>query len=68
MRVTPRLQVLQALAGQSGEVYSVVFSPDGGKIASGGDDTTVRVWNTDGDKENENFHYLLMFFCSCFKN
>jgi WD40 repeat protein len=36
---------LQTLEGHSGWVNSVVFSPDGSKLASGSHDHTVRVWD-----------------------
>jgi WD40 repeat protein len=35
---------LSVLRGHDGAVHSVVFSSDGLKIASGGRDGTVRVW------------------------
>ena len=34
-----------ALSGHTGPVYRVLFSPDGGLMASGSFDHTVRIWN-----------------------
>ncbi|KAG8718583.1 hypothetical protein FRC09_012438 [Ceratobasidium sp. 395] len=33
------------LKGHTGHVYSVAFSSDGGKVASGSKDNTIRIWN-----------------------
>jgi WD40 repeat protein len=38
-------QCQHTLEGHLGEVNSVVFSPDGSRVASGSYDNTVRVWD-----------------------
>ncbi|GAC1655111.1 MAG: hypothetical protein NVS4B12_27450 [Ktedonobacteraceae bacterium] len=43
--VSPTLgKTLFTYRGQKGQVNAVTWSPDGKRIASGGTDTTVRVW------------------------
>src|SRR5207249_5925553 len=41
-----RTQRLQTFAQHGGQVWSVAFTPDGSRLASGDDDGTVIVWET----------------------
>ena len=46
----PSGELLGTLTGHEGPVWSIVFSPDGTRIATGSSDNTVRLWDpTSGD-------------------
>ena len=40
-------QVLKVLDGHSGDVFAIAVSVDNGRIMSGSDDETVRVWSAE---------------------
>jgi WD40 repeat protein len=46
----PGVKLLRTLEGHSDAVLSVAFDPQGGTLASGSDDTTVKLWDARSGK------------------
>jgi WD40 repeat protein len=42
---------ISTIAGHTGEVNTIDFSPDGRKFASGSDDTSIKIWNLSDRQE-----------------
>jgi len=42
---------IRTLSGHSNPVWSVAFSPDGSKLASGSDDKTIKIWSVSDGSE-----------------
>jgi WD40 repeat protein len=46
---------VKPLTGHKESVYSVAFSPNGDMLASGSNDTTIKIWDVKGQKELKMF-------------
>ena len=42
---TPTAPLIATLSGHTDDVYSVVYSPDGSRLASGSLDNTIKIWD-----------------------
>jgi hypothetical protein len=48
-------ELLRSIEAHSGPVFSLVFSPDGDRLASGGWDRTIRLWRWEEDRQLMSF-------------
>jgi WD40 repeat protein/mono/diheme cytochrome c family protein len=55
VRDTTKHEVVKRLEGHTGYVLAAAFSPDGGRLASGGDDEEIKVWNLETGKKVGSF-------------
>jgi WD40 repeat protein/mono/diheme cytochrome c family protein len=55
VRDTAKHEVVKRLEGHTGYVLAAAFSPEGGRLASGGDDEEIKVWNLETGKKVGSF-------------
>jgi WD40 repeat protein len=48
-------EIVKRLEGHTGYVMAAAFSPEGGRLASGGDDEEIKVWNLETGKKVGSF-------------